>query len=48
MIKWLRAAIFANFEHLVSLFTLFRNNLLGTCQELSRNFNIKVERMSRL
>ncbi len=48
VIKWLRAAIFANFEHLVSLFTLFRNNLLGACQELSRNSDIKVERMSPL
>ncbi len=28
LIKWLPAAIF---EHLVSLFTLFRNNLLGAC-----------------
>ncbi len=48
LIKWLCVAIFANFEHLVSLFTLFRNNLLGVCQELSRNYDIKVERMSRL
>ncbi len=47
-IKWSRAAIFANFEHLVSLFTLFRNNLIGACQELSRNSDIKVEMMSRL
>ncbi len=48
LIKWLYAAIFANFEHLVSLFTLFHNNLLGACQELSRNSDIKVERMSHL
>ncbi len=48
LIKWLHDSIFANFEHLVSLFTLFRNNLLGACQELSRNSHIKVERMSRL
>ncbi len=34
LMKWLCAAIFANFEHLVSLFTLFHNNLLGACQEL--------------
>ncbi len=29
-------------QHLVSLFTLFRNYLLSACQELSRNSNIKV------
>ncbi len=45
LITWLHATIFANFEHLVSL---FRYNLLGACQELSRNSDIKVERISRL
>ncbi len=34
-------------QHLVSLFTLFRNNLVSACQELGRNSEIKVERMSR-
>ncbi len=34
-------------QHLVSLFTLFRKNLVSACQKLSRNSDIKVERMSR-
>ncbi len=35
-----------NIQHLVSLFTLFHNSLVSACQELSRNSNIKVEKMS--
>ncbi len=34
-------------QHLVSLFTLFHNNLVSACQELYRNSDINVERVSR-
>ncbi len=33
-------------QHLVSLFTLFRNDLVSACEELSCNSDIKVERVS--
>ncbi len=35
-------------QHLVSLFTLFCNNLVSVCEELRRNSDIKVERTSHL